>query len=58
MAKVLIADNLSEKAEKIFIDKGLEVDVITGLDKEGLVKIINNYEAIAVRSSTKISEKF
>ena len=57
MAKVLIADKLSEKAEKIFIDKGLEVDVITGLDKEELVKIINNYDAIAVRSTTKISQK-
>ena len=57
MVKVLIADKMSEKAEKIFIDKGLQVDVITGLDKEELVKIINNYEAIAVRSSTKISEK-
>ena len=57
MAKVLIADKLSEKAEKIFIDKGLEVDVITGLDKEELVKIVNNYDAIAVRSTTKISEK-
>ena len=46
MVKVLIADKLSEKAEKIFIDKGLEVDVITGLGKEELVKIINNYDIV------------
>ena len=40
MPKVLIADKMSEKAEKIFLEKGLDVDVITGLDKEKLISIV------------------
>ena len=57
MPKVLIADKMSEKAEKIFLEKGLDVDVITGLDKEKLISIVEKYDGIVVRSSTKITEK-
>ena len=31
MPKVLIADKMSEKAKEIFVEKGLDVDVKTGL---------------------------
>ena len=57
MPKVLIADKMSEKAEKIFLEKGIDVDVITGLDKEKLISIVEKYDGIVVRSSTKITEK-
>lgn len=53
MPKVLIADKMSPAAEQIFRDRGLEVDVITGLDRDELIKIIGNYDGLAVRSSTK-----
>ena len=53
MPKVLIADKMSPAAEQIFKDRGVEVDVITGLDKDELIKIIGAYDGMAVRSSTK-----
>ena len=53
MTKVLIADKMSPAAEQILKDRGVEVDVITGLDKDELIKIIGAYDGMAVRSSTK-----
>ena len=53
MPKVLIADKMSPAAEQIFKDRGVEVDVITGLDRDELIKIIGEYDGLAVRSSTK-----
>ena len=57
MPKVLIADKMSKKAEKIFSEKGLDVDVKTGLKKDELLSIIEKYDGVVVRSSTKITEK-
>ena len=57
MPKVLIADKMSEKAKEIFVEKGLDVDVKTGLDKDELISIAEKYDGIVVRSSTKITEK-
>ena len=57
MPKVLIADKMSKKAEKIFSEKGLDVDVKTGLEKDELLSIIGKYDGVVVRSSTKITEK-
>src|ERR1700727_3960773 len=51
--KVLIADELSPKALEIFRSRGIEVDVRVGLKKADLVKIIGDYEGLAVRSATK-----
>lgn len=53
MPKVLIADKMSPRAEEIFKARGVDVDVITGLDKDELIKIIGEYDGLAVRSSTK-----
>ena len=57
MPKVLISDKLSPKAEKIFTERGIEVDVITGLEKDELIKIIAKYDGLAIRSSTKVTQK-
>ena len=57
MPKVLISDKLSSKAEKIFTERGIEVDVITGLDRDELIKIIAKYDGLAIRSSTKVTQK-
>ncbi|MBI1261005.1 MAG: phosphoglycerate dehydrogenase [Rhizobiales bacterium] len=55
MPKVLISDKLSPAAVQIFKDRGIEVDVKTGLDKEELIKIIGAYDGLAIRSATKVT---
>ncbi|HTK33759.1 MAG TPA: phosphoglycerate dehydrogenase [Caulobacteraceae bacterium] len=51
--RVLIADKLSPAAVKIFEERGVQADVNTGLSKEELLKIIGDYDGLAVRSATK-----
>ena len=55
MPKVLISDKLSPAAAKIFEDRGIEVDVKVGLDREELIKIIGDYDGLAIRSATKVT---
>ncbi len=52
--KVLISDKLSAKAKDIFVMRGVDVDVKTGLTAEELAEIIPNYDGLAIRSSTKV----
>lgn len=51
--KVLIADKLSPQALDVFKQKGVDADVKTGLTPEELLKIIDQYDGLAVRSATK-----
>jgi len=51
--RVLIADKLSPAAVDIFRARGVEADVKTGLTKDELLKIICDYDGLAVRSATK-----
>jgi D-3-phosphoglycerate dehydrogenase len=53
MPKVLIADKLSAQAINVFKQKGVEADVKTGLSPEEQLKIIHEYDGLAVRSATK-----
>ena len=53
MPKVLIADKLSPQAIDVFKQRGVEADVKTGLTPEELLKIIGDYDGLAVRSATK-----
>ncbi len=53
MPKVLIADKMSVSATEVFKARGVDVDVITGLSKDELIKIIPEYDGLAVRSSTR-----
>ena len=55
--RVLIADKLSPAAAEIFKDRGIETDTKVGLDKEQLAEIIGQYDGLAVRSATKVTEK-
>src|SRR5689334_4873102 len=55
MPKVLIADQLSPAAVAIFKDRGVEADTKTGLSKDELLKIIGEYDGLAVRSATKVN---
>src|SRR5579864_1326087 len=51
--KVLIADKLSPAAIDIFAARGVDAEVKTGLGKDELLKIIGDYEGLALRSATK-----
>jgi D-3-phosphoglycerate dehydrogenase len=51
--RVLIADKLSPAAVEIFRHRGVIADVKTGLSKDELIKVIGDYEGLAVRSATK-----
>lgn len=57
--KVLISDALSETAVAIFRDRGLDVTFAPdlGKDKERLAQMIGEYEGLAIRSATKVTEK-
>ncbi len=57
--RVLVSDELSETAVQIFRDRGVEVDFQPqlGKDKDRLFEIIGNYDGLAIRSATKVTEK-
>ena len=55
MLKVLISDEMSNRAEAIFKERGIEVDVITGMNHKELEACIGEYHGLAVRSSTKVN---
>ena len=54
--KVLVTDKINESAGKI-IESVAEVDFLPTMSEEELVKIIPNYEALMVRSQTKVTDK-
>ncbi|WBU60482.1 phosphoglycerate dehydrogenase [Paracoccus albus] len=59
MPKVLVSDKLSETAVQIFRDRGIDVDFMPelGKDKEKLAEVIGQYDGLAIRSATKVTEK-
>lgn len=52
MPKVLISDKMSPLAEQCFKERGIDVDVITGMSPEELKACIGKYDGLAIRSST------
>ncbi|MEM7750224.1 MAG: phosphoglycerate dehydrogenase, partial [Pseudomonadota bacterium] len=57
--RVLISDALSETAVQIFRDRGLDVtfEPDLGKNKEELERIIGEFDGLAIRSATKVTEK-
>lgn len=57
--KVLVSDKLSPTAVQIFRDRGIDVDFEPdlGKDKEKLLEAIGQYDGLAIRSATKVTEK-
>ena len=57
--KVLVSDKLSEAAVQIFRDRGIDVDFQPdlGKDKDKLAEVIGQYDGLAIRSATKVTEK-
>lgn len=56
-ARVLVSDDLSPEAIRILQEAGLEVDVKVGLAPDALEAIIGGYDALAVRSATKVTAR-
>jgi D-3-phosphoglycerate dehydrogenase / 2-oxoglutarate reductase len=55
--KVLVSDNLGEVGIRMFQEaEGIEVDVKTGLSPEDLESIIGAYDALVIRSATRVTE--
>ena len=57
--KVLISDQLSPTAVDIFKNRGIEVtyEPDLGKDKEKLAEMIGQFDGLAIRSATKVTEK-
>ena len=57
--KVLISDSLSDAAVQIFRDRGIDVtfDASIGKDKDKLLAVIGQYDGLAIRSASKVTEK-
>ena len=56
MPKVLISDKMSSQASEVFRERGVEVDIATGLTPAELIARIGDYDGLALRSSTKVTE--
>lgn len=54
LAKVLVSDPIAGEGIAI-LEKAAHVDVRTGLSKDQLISIIGDYDALAVRSETKVT---
>ena len=59
MPKVLVSDKLSKTAVQVFKDNDIDVDYLPdlGKDKDKLLEVIGQYDGLAIRSATKVTEK-
>ncbi len=55
--KVLICDKISKDAIEKMREKGAQVDDKAGISYEELLSIVENYDAIVVRSATKVKRE-
>ncbi len=56
MNKVIVAERIADEAITL-LKKNAEVDIRVGIDREVLLEIIDEYDAIIVRSATQINEE-
>src|SRR5690349_15434206 len=54
MPKVLVCDPIAEKGIEI-LKRAARVDIQTGLKEDELIAIVGDYEALMVRSQTRIT---
>ena len=55
--KILVSDNLSAKGIEVFNNTpGFSADVKTGMKPDELKEVIGEYDGIAIRSATKLTE--
>lgn len=57
MIKILVSDSLSEEGLKLLREvKEFQVDVLTELKSQNLKEVIKDYDALIVRSATKVTK--
>ena len=56
MAKILVADKLAQEGVDILKESKFDVDIKTGLAPQELKEVIKDYDAVIVRSQTKLTE--
>ena len=57
MKKILISDKLAEAGINYLNEQsGIQIHIETGLDEEGLCKIIGDYDALLIRSDTQVTQ--
>ena len=56
--KIIVAEKISDKGMKVLIESGAQVDLKLKLPREELLGEIGKYDAIIVRSATKVDETF
>ena len=55
--KVLVSDSLSQQGLNLLIrEEDFEIDVKTDLTSEGLMNRIGDYDALIIRSTTKVTD--
>ncbi|MEF3074867.1 phosphoglycerate dehydrogenase [Methylobacter sp. Wu1] len=58
MKKILISDKLAEAGINYLHDQSdIQLHIETGLNEDGLCKIIGDYDALLIRSDTKVTKK-
>ena len=57
MARVLIADRMSPRAEESFRSRGIECVTRVGLSEDELAEVIPDFDGLAVRSATKVTRR-
>lgn len=58
MFKILVCDKISDEGIKLFkLEENFEVDVKTGLKEDEIIEIIPEYDAMIVRSATKVTRR-
>lgn len=55
--RIIVTDKMAEDGIAYLREKGFEVDTRFGISPEELLKIIENYHAIIVRSATKVTKE-
>ena len=55
--KILVCDPIAEDGVEILQKAGIEVDIKTGMKPEELKKAVNGYDALIVRSESKITRE-
>ena len=57
MVKILVCDSIHEDGVKMLKEAGFQVDLDTAITPEELIEKIPRYEAIVVRSRTKVRKE-
>ncbi len=57
MARIIVADKMEMDGINYLREKGFEVDTPFGISKEELLNVIEQYDAIIVRSATKVTKE-